>query len=149
MRHGFGHHWMYGHPWGNGFTLWPGMLLSALSMLLMVILFIGLAWAFLSVILPSIKPLLIDIFGLKSTDTSALEILRERFASGEIDAQTFEQMRVRLITSYEQESTGMPRDEYSYYEENLTGYGHTYGSPVSQEQGRFGMAEQDTSETEI
>ncbi len=34
----------------------------------------------------------------------ALEILRQRYASGEIDATTFDQMRERL------ESSGRPRD---------------------------------------
>jgi uncharacterized membrane protein len=126
VMHRFGHHWMYGHPWGGGgFVEWPGMLLSALSTLFLVALFIGLVGVLLSLIMPSIRPMLTDIFGTKSTDASALEILRMRYAAGEIDAVTFEQMRERLMASYQQESDGMPHDDIGYQEENWTGYRNT------------------------
>ena len=124
MMHRFGHHWIYGHPWGGGFVSWPGMLLSALSTLFLVALFIGLVGVLLSLIMPSIKPMLTDIFGTKSTEAFALEILRMRYAAGEIDTVTFEQMQERLLASYQQEGHGMPRD-VGYQEENWTGYRNT------------------------
>ena len=125
MMHRFGHHWIYGHPWGGGFVSWPGMLLSALSTLFLVALFIGLVGVLLGLIMPTIKPMLTDIFGTKSTEASALEILRMRYAAGEIDSVTFEQMQERLMASYQQESGGMPHDDLGYQEENWTGYRNT------------------------
>jgi uncharacterized membrane protein len=123
--HRFGHHWIYGHPWGGGYVSWPGMLLSALSTLFLVALFIGFVGVLLSLIMPSIRPMLTDILGTKSTDASALEILRMRYAAGEIDTVTFEQMQERLVASYQQESHGMPQDDFGYQEENWTGYRNT------------------------
>ena len=157
MMHRFRHPWIYGHPWGdghslgNGFGLGPGMILSALSTLFWVALFIGLVWALLRWIIPSIRPMLTDIFGQTSTDPSALEILRQRYAAGEIDTYTFEQMRERLMASYQQESNGRPLDDYSYQDENWTGYGSTYTPPGSYGQGKVRMAEQEQypSETEM
>ncbi len=86
------------------------MLLSVLAILFLIALMVGLAWAILSLLMPLIRPMLADIFGSKSTDVSALEILRQRYAAGEIDTVTFEQMHERLIVSYQQERHGMPRD---------------------------------------
>ena len=120
-RFGHGHHWMHGHLWGGGFDAGPGMLFSALNTLLLAALFIGLIWALMRLIMPTIRPMMKDIFGITSTDNSALEILRQRYAAGEIDAVTFEQMRERLIASYQQESNGQPLDDYSYQDENWTG----------------------------
>jgi len=127
------------------------MILSALSTLFWVALFIGLVWVLLGWIIPTIRPMLTDIFGQTSTDPSALEILRQRYAAGEINTYTFEQMRERLMASYQQESNGRPLDEYSYQDENWTGYGSTYTPPGSYGQGKVRMAEQEqyTSETEM
>ena len=122
MMHRFGHHWMYGHPWGGGgFVSWSGMLLSALSTLFWIALLIGLVWAILGLLATFMRPMLTDIFGTKSTDASALEILRQRYAAGEIDAVTFEQMQERLMASYQQASHEMPQDA-GYQEEHWTGY---------------------------
>jgi putative membrane protein len=161
--HRFRHPWIYGHPWGdghpwgnehqlgNGFGLGPGMILSALSTLFLVALFIGLVWALLGWIIPTIRPMLTDIFGQTSTEPSALEILRQRYAAGEIDTYTFEQMRERLVASYQQESNGRPLDDYSYQEENWTGYRNIDAFPPSYGQGKVRMAEQEqyTSETDM
>jgi hypothetical protein len=127
------------------------MILSALSTLFWVALLIGLVWALLGWIIPTIRPMLTDIFGQTSTDPSALEILRQRYAAGEIDTYTFEQMRERLMASYQQESNGRPLDDYSYQDENWTGYGSTYTPPGSYGQGKVRMAEQEQypSETEM
>lgn len=122
--HRFGHHWMHGPPGGNGFFLWPGMLLSVLGTLFWIALLIGLTWAILSLLMPSVRPMLADIFGTKSSGVSALEILRRRYAAGEIDAVTFEQMQERLMASYQQEGHGMPQD-IGYQEEGWTKYRNT------------------------
>ncbi len=81
---------------------------------------------------------------------SALEILRQRYASGEIDATTFEQMRERLEASYSRESYGLPHDDNGYSGEKRTGYRDTFPSPISREQRNVWMAEQEQypSETE-
>jgi hypothetical protein len=128
------------------------MLFSALNTLFLVALFIGLIWALMRLIMPSIRPMMKDIFGITSTDISALEILRRRYASGEIDVVMFEQMRERLIASYQQESNGQPLDEYSFQDENWSrGYRNTYTPPASYGQGEMRMAEleQSTSENEM
>ncbi len=77
----------YGYGWG-------GMLLMLLSMLLWFAVLGLLVWApvrWLTVHAPSSgSP------PSGSTGPSAIEILRQRFARGEIDTTTFEQMRERL-----------------------------------------------------
>jgi putative membrane protein len=111
---------MHWHPWaGGGFFWWPGMLISLLSTLFWIALLIGLVWAILSLLIPTIRPLLSDIFGTESTGTPALEILRRRYAAGEIDTATFEQMRERLMASYQQESRGMLQDDLGYQEDAM------------------------------
>jgi uncharacterized membrane protein len=141
--HRFGHHWIYGPPGGGGFVWWPGMLLSVLSILFLAALFIGLAWALLRWLMPTIRPMLADIFGMKSTAYSALEILRQRYAAGEINTETFEHMQGRLIASYQQESGGRPLHDYNSQEEHWTGYESTYTSPASYGQGKVRMAERE------
>lgn len=118
--HRFWHHWMHGHPWGGGFFWGPGVLLSVLGILFWIALMIGLVWAILSLLLPSIRPMLADIFGSKSADVSALEMLRQRYAAGEIDTDTFERMQERLLASYRQEGHGMAKDVD--YQEALMNY---------------------------
>ena len=122
--HRFGHHWIYGPPGGNGFFWGPGMFISVLGTLFLIALLIGLTWAILSWLMPTIRPMLADIVGTKSSGVSALEILRRRYAEGEIDAVTFEQMQERLIASYQQEGHGMPQD-IGYQEEGWTRYRNT------------------------
>jgi uncharacterized membrane protein len=122
--HRFGHGWMYGPPGGNGFLGGPGMLLSLLGMLFWITLMIGLGWAILSILMPSIRPMLADFFSSKSANISALEILRQRYAAGEIDGVTFEQMHERLLASYQQEGHGLPHDA-EYQEEGWIGYKNT------------------------
>ena len=109
MIHRHEHLWAYGHHCSHGYgagmsvsTYDPGMLISMLSTVLWIVLFIGLAWALLRWIGPYIMPIIADIFDLEPVDPPALEILRQRYAAGEIDAVTFEQMRERLEASYQQ-----------------------------------------------
>jgi putative membrane protein len=79
--------WWYGYGWG-------GMLLMLLSMLLWVAVIALVVWAL-------IRWLVVGTRGGGSpwagpTGPSAIEILRQRYARGEIDTATFEQMRERL-----------------------------------------------------
>jgi uncharacterized membrane protein len=122
--HRFGHPWMHGPPGGNGFFWGPGMFLPILGTLFLIALLLGLTWAILSLLMPSIRPMLTGYFGTKSTDVSALEILRRRYAAGEIDAVTFEQIQERLIASYQQEGHGKPQD-IGYQEEGWIRYRNT------------------------
>jgi uncharacterized membrane protein len=117
--HRFEHPWIYGHPWGNEFAWWPGTLLSVLSTVFLLALLLGLGLALLRWIIPYLKPIIADIFGRSPADLSSLEILRERYAAGEIDDVTFERMRERLQASYQQESNG-------YQHETRTGYRDSY-----------------------
>jgi hypothetical protein len=119
------------------------MLLTVLSTLFFIALSVGLALALLRWIMPSVRPMLTGWFGVPSASPSALEILRRRYAAGEINTDEFEQMWERLVASYRQVGNGMPRDEYSSQEENLIGYRGTYPSSASYGQGRVSMAEQE------
>ena len=150
MMHRFEHPWIYGHPWGYGFGWWPWMLLSALSTLFWVALLLGLAWVLLRWIIPYLMPMIAEIFGTAPAGPSALEILRQRYAAGEIDAVTFEQMRERLEASSPRGSHGIPPVDIGYSHETWAGYRDTFSSPVSREQRNVRMAEQERypSETE-
>ncbi|HLG62033.1 MAG TPA: SHOCT domain-containing protein [Ktedonosporobacter sp.] len=93
----FGPHW---HMWNDGFSLWPGTLLSVLSTLLLVALSLMLLWTLLQWIIPYIWPRIEHMFFVPTTHLSPLEILRRRYAEGAIDTDTFEMMRERLEASY-------------------------------------------------
>ena len=140
-----GHHWMYGHHWG--YNPGPAMFLSVLTTVFWVALLIGLAWILLRWILPYILPVIADIFSWPPAENPpALEILRQRYAAGEIDAVTFEQMRERLEASYQQEDYGFPPDSNSYPWGMRTGYRDTFfssGSHSSHGPGSVKMAEQE------
>jgi putative membrane protein len=79
--------------WGYGLG-WGGMLLMLLSMLLWVAVIALVVWALIRWLAPRAPgsgwP------GAGPTGPSAIEILRQRYARGEIDTTTFEQMRERL-----------------------------------------------------
>lgn len=144
---GYGHHlWGYGHPWHHGphwqygYAWGPGTLLSTLNTALWVALFIVLAWALLRLISPYVLPMIAGIFGIEPADRSALEILRRRYATGEIDAVTFERMQERLGASYSKK--GIPHDDHGYLYEAWIGDGDTFSSPVARAQERAMMLEQ-------
>src|SRR5947208_16312416 len=109
MLHRCVHH-MVANGNSPGFGLWPGTLLSALNTVPWIALFIGLAWALLRWVFPYILAIMAgimaDIFGMEPVDTPPLEILRQRYAAGEIAAVTIEQMRERLEAPYH---NGEPR----------------------------------------
>jgi len=79
--------------WGYGFG-WGGMLLMLLSTLLWVAVVGLLVWALIRWLGPRMPGGGTPWAG--PTGPSAIEILRQRYARGEIDAATFEQMRERL-----------------------------------------------------
>lgn len=79
--------WWYGYGWG-------GMLLMLLSMLLWALVIGLLVWALIRWLATSPRGLTTP--GAGPTGPSAMEILRQRYARGEIDSATFEQMRERL-----------------------------------------------------
>ena len=98
--HACGHGWGHGYPLGYEHALSPAVHLSTLSTVLWIALLAILAWTLWRWISPYILPMLEDIFDTSPTDVPALEILRRRYAAGEIDAVTYEQMRERLEASY-------------------------------------------------
>jgi len=84
--------------WGYGFS-WGGMFLMMLSMALWIALLVVLVWALIRWLdrrntVPSTQ-----VPGMPASGPSAMEILRQRFARGEIDTASFEQMRERLEAS--------------------------------------------------
>lgn len=84
--------------WGYGWS-WPGMLMMTLSSLVVIALIAVLIWA------------VVSLLNKKNSHTitpSAMEILQQRYARGEIDTTTFEQMRERL-EAHEQEPFAQSR----------------------------------------
>lgn len=86
--------------WGYGFS-WGGMLLMLLSMALWIALLVVVVWAIIRWLDRRTSPSGPTNASLAPTSSgpSALEILGQRYARGEIDAATFEQMRERLVAS--------------------------------------------------
>lgn len=76
--------------WGYGFGT-TGMFMMTLGMIFCTILLVVLAWVI-------IRWLNNKMSGKNAptSGSSALEILRQRYARGEIDSATYEQMRERL-----------------------------------------------------
>jgi putative membrane protein len=85
--------------WGYAYT-WP-MMLGMVFWNLLWLALLGLAvWALVRWLLRSTAHERSQVL-LPPTEPSALETLRRRYARGEIDALTFEQMRERLQATYE------------------------------------------------
>jgi putative membrane protein len=83
--------------WGGYGWSWPGMLMMTLSSLLWIALIAILIWAL-------VRWLNKQNVNTTTPTPSAMEILRQRYARGEIDTATFEQMRERLLTSITSET---------------------------------------------
>jgi putative membrane protein len=84
--------------WGYDFG-WGGMLLMSLGTILWIALMVVLVWALIRWINGRTTTLVPPYTSAPPTGPSALEILRQRYARGEIDTATFEQMREQLEPS--------------------------------------------------
>lgn len=89
--------------WEYGTFMWGYGLLMMLGMLIWVVLVVVLAWAAIRWLSGRTPSPTRDERSMPSDERSALEILQQRYARGEIDATTFEQMRERLEASMERE----------------------------------------------
>ncbi|MDQ2904487.1 MAG: SHOCT domain-containing protein [Chloroflexota bacterium] len=78
---------------------WGGVLMS-LGMVLWIALLTILVWAVIRWLERKPTAPTPPSIGMSPTSPSALEILQQRYARGEIDAATFEQMRECVITSH-------------------------------------------------
>jgi len=81
--------------WGNDFS-WSSIFLISFGTALWVALLVGLVWALILRINKGTTITAPPPTSAPPTSPSALEILSQRYARGEIDAATFEQMRERL-----------------------------------------------------
>jgi uncharacterized membrane protein len=104
MHHGHEHMGMQMHHCSHAYaysaSAGPGMLLPTLGTVLWIVCGVVLAWALLQWFISNVLPEITGYFGKGPEDSFALEILRQRYAAGEIDAATFEHMRERLEASY-------------------------------------------------
>ncbi len=85
--------------WGYGYGVdWLSTLLMSLGMVLWIALLVVLVWAIIRWIERKSTTPAPPVTGAPPSGPSALEILNQRYACGEIDTVTFEQMRERLTT---------------------------------------------------
>ena len=84
--------------WGYGFS-WGGMFLTMLGATLWIALIVVLTWALIRWLDRRTASSIPTHTSTPSTSPTALEILNQRYARGEIDTSTFEQMRERLVAS--------------------------------------------------
>ena len=92
--------------WGYGFS-WGGMSIMLLSMALWIALLVVVVWAIIRWLDRRTSPSGSINTSIPPTPSSpsALEILGQRYARGEIDTATFEQMRERLVASNRREDS--------------------------------------------
>jgi putative membrane protein len=85
--------------WGYGYGFdWLSMLLMSLGMVLWIALLVVLVWAVIRWLDRRTSTPASPVTSAPPSSPSALEILRQRYARGEIDTVTFEQMQERLTT---------------------------------------------------
>ena len=80
--------------WGYDFG-W-GWLLMSLGMVLWIAVLVVLVWAVIRWLERKTSPSVPQETSIPASGPSALEILRKRYAHGEIDTATFEQMQAQL-----------------------------------------------------
>jgi putative membrane protein len=80
--------------WGYSLN-WPGMTLMMLGSTLWILFIVALAWA----VIRWLNTRTTLQTRTMSNDPTARDILNQRYARGEIDTATFEQMRERLEAS--------------------------------------------------
>ncbi len=83
--------------WGYDFS-W-GWLMMSFGMILWIALLVVLVWATIHWLDRRTPKTMSSATGTPAESPSALELLRRRYAQGEIDTVTFEQMRERLQAS--------------------------------------------------
>jgi putative membrane protein len=84
--------------WGYGFS-WPSMTLMMLGSVLWIVLIVVIVWAVMRWLNHRTTSPTRQTHTLPGSGPTAREILSQRYARGEIDATTFEQMRERLEAS--------------------------------------------------
>lgn len=85
--------------WGYGYGFdWLSTLLMSLGMVLWIALLVVLVWAVIRWLERKVTNPASPVTSAPPSGPSALEILNQRYARGEIDSVTFEQMRERLTT---------------------------------------------------
>ncbi len=83
--------------WGYGYSFdWLSMLLMSLGMVVWIAVLVVLVWAVIRWLERKTSTSGPQGTGIPASGPSALEILRQRYARGEIDTVTFEQMRGQL-----------------------------------------------------
>ncbi len=84
--------------WGYGWN-WPSMGLMMLGSLLLIVVLVVLGWTVIRGLTRRTTSPTGRIHPLAGNGPTAAEILNQRYARGEIDATTFEQMRERIGSS--------------------------------------------------
>ena len=84
--------------WGYNFS-WGGMLLIVLGSILWIALLVVLVWAVIRWLERKTSATVSPVASTSPAGPSALEILQQRYARGEIDTATYEQMREHLAAS--------------------------------------------------
>ncbi len=78
---------------------WGGWILMTFGMVLWVALLVVMGWAIIRWLDSKITRPTLPSAGTPVAGPSALEILQQRYARGEIDTPTYEQMRAQLTTT--------------------------------------------------
>lgn len=95
-------------PYADGGHMWLGLAFMGLSLLFWLGIPALIVWASLRWIAPRLRAMSAGAMsgGMLGAQPSAIETLRHRYALGEIDAPTFEQMVERILASEARERQG-------------------------------------------
>ena len=95
--------------WGYGYGFnWWGMVLMMLGSLLWIALLFVIVWALIRWLNHRTHSPIWPTTTMHDNGPTAMEILRQRYARGEIDATTFEQMRERIESSSASQQNNRP-----------------------------------------